>query len=74
MPHDANGQPLKVGDIVTMRFRVTFVGTSERECNVTMEALDFASKGQSYRPIVSCNSKLAQRLTERLAELLEGYE
>lgn len=36
MPHDAKGQPIEVGDIVTVRCRVTTVQIGEDYCNLSL--------------------------------------
>lgn len=38
MPHDANGNPLKVGDVVVLRAKITALCEGEEYCNVTIES------------------------------------
>lgn len=38
--HDRNGTPLKAGDNVTIKFRITAVSPQTDYCNVTVETVD----------------------------------
>jgi hypothetical protein len=38
--HDRNGTPLKLGDIVTVKFRITATSSSADYCNVTLESVE----------------------------------
>lgn len=38
--HDRNGTPLKVGDIVTLKLKVSQVSPQEGYCNVTAYSVD----------------------------------
>ena len=40
MPHDANGNPLEKGDIVTIRLRVNEVFAGETACNVQLQTIE----------------------------------
>ena len=39
--HDRNGTPLKVGDIVTLKMKITATSPGEDYCNVTAQSIDF---------------------------------
>ena len=62
MPHDANGRPLAPGDEVLMRLKVRSVTAGERDCNVTLDVIDFAESGQTHLPQVACNAKLVEKI------------
>lgn len=54
MPHDATGEELKVGDTVTMIFKVKAIHQQENDCNV-----DLVAEGEeTYLPSLTCNSRL----------------
>ena len=55
MPHDINGSELNVGDIVTVRCKVTAVHQQENACNVDLTALD-GPHGE-YKPSFVANSR-----------------
>jgi hypothetical protein len=38
--HDRNGTPLKVGDIVTLKLKITSTSSGEDFCNVTAESVE----------------------------------
>ena len=40
MPHDKNGQLLEVGDLVTVRARVSSVQAGDEYCNVSLETVE----------------------------------
>lgn len=40
MPHDKNGELLKVGDHVTMEFKVKEIHNTEDYCNVNLESVE----------------------------------
>lgn len=73
MPHDANGQPLSVGDRVTMEFRVQSIQQGEDACNVSLEAVNPDSQNESYLPNVACNSRLTNLLALLLAILFLAF-
>lgn len=39
MPHDANGNVIEAGDIVSIRFKVTQVSSGDDYCNVTLQSV-----------------------------------
>lgn len=59
MPHDANGDALKVGDIVTVTFEVTQVYGGETACNVSLKGLPETVEGE-YPPTLTCNSRFTE--------------
>jgi hypothetical protein len=55
MPHDMNGCNLVIGDVVTLQARVLGLYNSENdECNINLQILG----NSSYKPLLTCNSKL----------------
>ena len=67
MPHDCNGNEVKVGQFVSMKFRVTGIheaASAHDGCNVTMTALEqvYASSAvpPGYLPQVTCNTRLVK--------------
>lgn len=62
MPHDRDGQELRVGDTVTMRMRVVHVTQSETARNVTLDPVDVAPS--EYAPRITCNARLVALLPE----------
>jgi hypothetical protein len=64
MPHDSKGKPLQAGDVVSMTFKVRYVTTGEKDCNVMLDAIDVADSGQAYLPAVSYNTKLTEKVAD----------
>lgn len=46
--HDKNGNPLKVGDEVTLRGRITSVSPSTDRCNITVETAENGEPFQTH--------------------------
>jgi hypothetical protein len=70
MPHDSKGQEIRAGDRVTVEFEVTSVSQNETACNVSLQAVDVANSGESYRPMVACNSKLVTKVALAIVAML----
>ena len=64
MPHDKNGNPLRRGDEVLVRFRVKQVNQGEDFCNVELESLEHMQPSGPPLTIMAINS--------RQTELVEG--
>jgi hypothetical protein len=56
MPHDRNGQALKVGDRVTVKGTVTSVSPGPDYCNITVETDEVMFPGTS-RTSISLNAR-----------------
>lgn len=52
------------GDIVVMKFEVQKVHQGENACNVTLRAIPRVIDTDEYLPVVSCNSKLMERIDD----------
>lgn len=63
MPHDLQNQPIKVGDEVSIRCRVTHLGKTEDACNLTCVPLEPA-QGSSYSPSICLNTHQVLRIQE----------
>jgi hypothetical protein len=48
VPHDLNGKLVKVGQIVSMKFRVTAVNTGEEYCNASLESVEKLYPATTY--------------------------
>jgi hypothetical protein len=48
VPHDLNGKLVKVGQIVSMKFRVTSVSTGEEYCNANLESVEKLYPATTY--------------------------
>lgn len=73
MPHDANGQLLKEGDIVTLRCRVVKIYAGQDMCNLTIEALEGGEvEGyETYRPTLTCNADSVRKADDRIERFNE---
>jgi len=63
MPHDKNGEPLKVGDVVNIEYKVVQVWPGETMCNVQLEATEKVDG--EYAPQQSCNAKFVRANVDR---------
>lgn len=68
MPHDCKGQEVKVGQVVSVLFKVEAVHAGPTECNVSLAALERVSDSSrpSYLPGVTMHTRNVQ--VERPAE------
>jgi len=57
MPHDRNGKPLKAGDEVILRAKVTEVYPQEDACNANVEIIDVNLCGQYAGGPITCNTQ-----------------
>lgn len=55
--HDRNGNSVKVGDIVTIKFRITQVSPQTDYCNVTVETVE-GRKPDGAKDTYSLNTAL----------------
>lgn len=56
--HDRNGTPLKVGDIITVRYVITAVQPGPDYCNVSAQSVE-ARKPDGMKEYFSGNSAVA---------------
>jgi hypothetical protein len=62
MPHDAKGEVIKDGDIVTLKAKVTNVASVENYCNCTYTIIKPDSiKEDEYIPSFTANTRLSTK-------------
>ena len=71
MPHDMNGNILKVGDIVSIPCRITQIQLGEDYCNVSLETVKTMPPENKYTSSYSLNTKQIELV--RSKDLQEDY-
>lgn len=62
VPHDSKGQVIARGDLVIFRATVGDVFASESACNANFALTIPAGVPETYGPIISCNSRLCEKV------------
>ncbi len=60
MPHDKNGQPLQVGDIVNVKAKIISIYTGDKYCNLSLETVENMYPGD-YKTGLTLNAKQITR-------------
>ncbi len=61
MPHDKNGQELKVGDTVNIEATVTDVQLGEEFCNVNLETVEPMFPGE-HKTLIVLNARQTEKV------------
>lgn len=76
MPHDANGNEIKQGDLVMLRCEVLEVYEGEEVCNVKVQALDGETPPgiANWKPVLTCNANSLRKLGIRRQRAMERVD
>jgi hypothetical protein len=64
MPHDKNGNPLKVGDRVDIPCIITGISAGDDYCNCIVETTEKMAPEYKYTNTYSLNTKMVERVEE----------
>jgi hypothetical protein len=62
VPHDKNGERVRVDDLVTVRCRVTAVSLGDDFCNVSLETVEPMHPGD-HKTGISLNARQVEKVT-----------